>query len=299
MPVRLHIDTDGGVDDALALVALAHAGAVIESISAVFGNTWVDQAAANARWVLRLSGCSPDVFIGAPSGLAHRPIELHRRGHGFDGMNGSGGSPRHKLPLLERPHGAGVIAMAARRGVTGLFMGPLTNLAQAMLGDPRAFHNWRPLVMAGAFEVEGQGKDGADFNTWSDPEAMQRVLGAGVFPRLIPLDISSRVRLPRRSFHDAAERLQTPLMRGLLAASGPYVDAHSGVWGGDACRPHDAVAACAVLWPDLFTFEPACLELDPDRFGRLRRSSGAHNAEVCVRVEADEAGRRLAAMLFS
>jgi len=299
MPVRLHIDTDGGVDDALALVALAKAGAVIESVSAVFGNTWVDQAAANARWMLRLSGCSPDVYIGASHGLAHRPLERRRTGHGLDGMNGAGGSYRHKLPLLDRPHGAGVIAMAAHSGVAGLFMGPLTNLANALLSDPRAFHNWRPVVMAGAFQVGGQGRDGADFNTSSDPEAMQRVLGMGVCPRLIPLDVSSKVRLPRQSFQDAVERLQTPLMRGLLTASGPYVDAHSGVWGGDACRPHDAVAACAVLWPDLFTFEPTCLELDPDRFGRLRRSDGAHNAEVCVRVEADEAGRRLAATLFS
>src|SRR6516164_704077 len=111
MVARLHIDTDGGVDDALALVALARAGAEVMSVSAVFGNTWVDQAAANARWILRLAGCATDVYIGAPAGLSHRPIDRRRPGHGLDGMNGAGGSPRHKLPLLERPHGAGVMAM--------------------------------------------------------------------------------------------------------------------------------------------------------------------------------------------
>lgn len=200
MALRLHVDTDGGVDDALALVALAHAGAEIQSVSAVFGNTWVDQAASNARWMLRLSGLAVDVYIGAPVGLAHRPFEQRRPGHGLDGMNGAGGSTRRKLPLLERPHGAGVIAMAARHGIHGLFIGPLTNLAQALLGDPRAFHLWRPLVMAGAFEVGGQGQGGADFNTWSDPEAMQRVLAMGVFPRLVPLDITSKVFIPRERF---------------------------------------------------------------------------------------------------
>ncbi len=68
MALRLHIDTDGGVDDALALVVLARSGVEIASVSAVFGNTWVDQAASNARWMLRLSGCSPDIYIGARRG---------------------------------------------------------------------------------------------------------------------------------------------------------------------------------------------------------------------------------------
>ncbi|HWT50744.1 MAG TPA: nucleoside hydrolase, partial [Caulobacter sp.] len=56
MVLRVHIDTDCGVDDALALALLARARQAVEvvSVSAVFGNTYVDQAAANARGVLRL-----------------------------------------------------------------------------------------------------------------------------------------------------------------------------------------------------------------------------------------------------
>jgi inosine-uridine nucleoside N-ribohydrolase len=298
MAPRLHVDTDGGVDDALALVALAHAGADIQSVSAVFGNTWVDQAAANARWMLRLSGVAVDVYIGAPVGLAHRPFERRRPGHGLDGMNGQGGSSRRKLPLLERPHGAGVMAMAARHGITGVFIGPLTNLAQALLGDPRAFHLWRPIVMAGAFEVAGQGQGGADFNTWSDPEAMQRVLAMEVHPRLVPLDVTSQVMIERRRFDEAMSKADTPLMRLLAKAASPYIDVHSGLWGGDGCRPHDAVAAAVALWPELFSFEPAALELDPARPGRLRRTNGKANAEVCVGLEAPVLAERLASALF-
>jgi purine nucleosidase len=299
MPLRVHIDTDGGVDDALALVALARAGVEIQSVSAVFGNTWVDQAAANARRMLRLSGVAVDVYIGAAAGLAHRPIERRRPGHGLDGMNGAGGSPRHKLPLLERPHGAGILAMEARNGVTGLFLGPLTNLASALLGDPRAFHGWRPVVMAGAFEVEGQGLGGADFNTWSDPEALQRVLLAEVRPRLVPLDVTSQVFLARALFEEAAARTGAPLMRRMMNAAEPYIDVHQKVWGGDGCRPHDAVAAAAALWPELYRFEEARLELDPERFGRLRRAQGPANAEVCVGIEAQEVQGRLARTLFA
>ncbi len=299
MVLRLHIDTDGGVDDALALVALARSGVEIASVSGVFGNTWVDQAAANARWMLRLSGCAPDIFVGAGVGLSGRPLEQRRPGHGHDGMNGAGGSPRHKLPPLERPHGAGVIALAARRGIAGLFLGPLTNLAHALPEDPRAFHGWSPVVMAGAFEVQGLGQGGADFNTWSDPEALQRVLLNGVRPRVVPLDVTSRVLLPASAFEEAARRLGTPLARKMLESATPYIELHRKLWGGDGCRPHDATAAGAALWPDLYRFEPACLGLDPHRPGHVLRLEGEPNAELCMDVDAEETARRLERALFS
>ena len=297
MPAGLHIDTDGGVDDALALVALARSGVQIDQVSAVFGNTHVDQAASNARWMLRLCGCDVDVFTGAAVGVAARPVEP-RRGHGFDGMNGAGGSHRRRSPPLAQPHGVDVIAHAARRGCTGLFLGPLTNLATALLSDPRAFHDWRPVVMAGAFEVDGQGESGADFNTSADPEALQRVLLGGVRPRLVPLDVTSQVLLTRQAFEDAVARSEGHLAGRLARAAGPYIDLHVGLWGGDGCRPHDAVAAGAVLWPELYRFEPVAVGLDPGRFGRLQRLDGPVNAELCVGIDHVEVGRRLEAALF-
>jgi len=87
------------------------------------------------------------------------------------------------------------LAFAARRKVTGLFLGPLTNLAKGLLEDTAAFRDWRPTVMAGAFAVEGKAAGGADFNSWSDPEALQRALESGVMPRLVPLDVTRLVEV--------------------------------------------------------------------------------------------------------
>ncbi len=295
----LHIDTDGGVDDALALVMLAHGGARIAAVSSVFGNTWVDQAASNANMVLRQSLCGVDVYVGAGASLGGLAPERGQRGHGQDGLNGLGGSFRRRLPLLQRTHGVSRLAVAPQYGVRGLFLGPLTNLANAFMDDPAGFRGWRPLVMAGAFEVEGRGADGADFNTWSDPEAMQRVLLNGVAPRLVPLDVSSRILLRREVFMARAAASEWPLMRRLAGAVAPYMDFHAKVWGGDGCRPHDAVAAAAVLWPELFTFEPARLVLDPERRGRLRRESGPANAEVCIDLDAAAVEARMVQTLFA
>ena len=299
MASALHIDTDGGVDDALALVAVARSGREVASVSAVFGNTVVDQAASNARWILRLCGLHPDIYAGAGIGLARRPFQRGRPGHGLDGMNGAGGSHRRLLPPLERPHGVGVIALAARHRLQGLFLGPLTNLARALLEDPKAFQGWAPVVMAGAFAVEGMGDGGADFNTWSDPEAMERALDAGVAPRLVPLDVTSQVLLERALFRAAADAPDAVLARQLWRAVEPYIDQHMAIWGGDGCRPHDAVAAGAMLWPELYDFEPARLEMDADRPGRLRRADGPANAEVCVRLDAAGVAAKLREALFS
>ncbi|MDB5454466.1 MAG: Inosine/uridine-preferring nucleoside hydrolase [Caulobacter sp.] len=288
MGSRLHIDTDGGVDDALALALLARSPVEIVSVSAVFGNTYVDQAAVNARGVLRLAGRAVDVYIGAGSGLARRPVERMRPAHGVDGLNGAGFSQRWTLPELGRGHGVNLLAFAARRKITGLFLGPLTNLARALLDDPAAFRGWGPTVMAGAFKVRGMAASGADFNSWSDPDALARVLEAGVMPRLAPLDITSQVTLTREALDAGVIRCGTPLSQRLGRAAGPYMEFHRQAWNSLGCHPHDAVAAASLLAPELFRFEPARLRviLDGVRLGHVERIEGPPNAEVCVAIDA-------------
>lgn len=302
MVLRVHIDTDCGVDDALALALLARARQAVEvvSVSAVFGNTYVDQAAANARGVLRLAGCGAEVYIGAGAGLAKRRVERMRPAHGVDGLNGAGFSQRWKLPELDRGHSTNFLAFAARRKISGLFLGPLTNLGKGLLEDPVAFRGWRPTIVAGAFAVEGKAKGGADFNTWSDPEALQRTLEAGTLPRLMPLDVTHQVEITADDLAKGAVSCGSPLSQRLTKAAGGYIAFHRQVWGGEGCRPHDAVAAASLVAPELFTFEPARLRVivDGDRLGRVERIDGAPNAEVCTGVDVAAVKRLILGGLF-
>lgn len=303
MSLRLHIDTDCGVDDALALAMLARSRDAVDivSVSAVFGNTYVDQAAANARGVLRLAGCPAEVYIGAGSGVAKRRVERMRPAHGVDGLNGVGFSQRWKLPELDRGQGGSLLAFRARAKVTGLFLGPLTNLAQGLLEDPGAFRDWRPTVMAGAFAVEGKAAGGADFNSWSDAEALARVLERGVTPRVVPLDVSAQVVLTAQAMVEGSAACGSPLSARLNRAMGPYMAFHRRVWGVEAgCHPHDAVVAASLVAPQLFTFEPARLRVmtDGEHQGRLERIDGEPNAELCVGVDAAAVERLLLERLF-
>ena len=238
--------------------------------------------------MLRLAGCGAEVYIGAGAGLARRRVERMRPAHGVDGLNGAGFSQRWKLPELDHGHGVSLLAYCARRKLTGLFLGPLTNLAQGLLEDPGAFRGWRPTVMAGAFAVKGMAAGGADFNSWSDAEALARVLGAGVMPRLVPLDVTSRVTLTLEAMAAGAIACGTPLSARLNRAIGPYAAFHRRAWGIEGCHPHDVVAAVSLIAPELYTFEPARLRVNIDGagMGRLQRVEGEPNAEVCVAVQA-------------
>jgi hypothetical protein len=118
--------------------------------------------------------------ISAPArAWRKRRVERMRPAHGVDGLNGSGFSQRWKLPELERGHSANFLAFAARRKHQRPVPGAADQPGQGLLEDPAAFRDWRPTIMAGAFAVEGKAAGGADFNSWSDPEALQRVLEAG------------------------------------------------------------------------------------------------------------------------
>jgi purine nucleosidase len=291
------VDTDCGVDDAFALVLLARAGVRIASVSSVFGNARSDQTASNANMVLRQSGCAAEVCIGAARALTGEPPDRNVRGHGHDGLNGQGGSFRRRLEPLRRPHGMSRLSFAPRGGIDGLFLGPLTNLALALPDDPASFRNWRPVVMAGAFEVAGRGLGGADFNTWADPEAMERVLLNGLRPRLAPLDVTAQVVFDADAFLAAARADGWPLLDRLARAAEPHVTFQQGTWG-PGWRPHDVTATAAWLWPELFTFESAALMLSSDGHGRLARTDGAPNAEVAVSVDADAVRTRVLQTLF-
>ncbi|MFN3229378.1 MAG: nucleoside hydrolase [Asticcacaulis sp.] len=300
--LKVHVDTDGGVDDALALVALVRAGAMIDQISAVFGNTYVDQAAANARGVLRLSGYGVDVYIGAGASLTRRKAARLQPAHGVDGLNGVGFSQRWKLPVLARGAGVSLLSFCLRRGLEGLFLGPLTNLADTLLEHPADLRGWSPVIMAGAFGGQGRAPGGSDFNSWSDPEALHRVLDAGIQPRLVPLDVTFGVTLQAQALEAAAARGGPPLMQRLARAVWPYARFQSQFRGlpDGTFSPHDAVTAGALLWPELYRFEPCRLRVqthhDPSP-GRIERLDGPPNAFVCTAINAAAVTTRLSRLL--
>ncbi len=221
MTVPLLIDTDPGIDDALALLlAFASPEVSVKAITTVAGNVSVELTTVNVFRILSevKPARVPVVARGASKPLA-RPLVSAGHVHGEDGLgdlaqfNNLDGSPRYppvegRLSPLDGP---GLILDSAARFAGELVvvaLGPPTNLAVALDRDrERMAGVGRVVVMGGAVAGPGNVTPAAEFNFYVDPEAVARVLGSGLPVELVPLDVTRQVILPR------------PLLVSRLAAS--------------------------------------------------------------------------------
>lgn len=189
---RFIIDTDTASDDAVALVmALRYPDVKVEAITLVAGNVPVDYGVQNALYTRELCGVSVPVFRGAATPLM-RSLETAQFVHGTDGMGDIG------LPLsgrLPNPgHAVDVLVDSINRSpgeITLVALGPLTNIAMALLRDPTLAHKLhRCVVMGGTGQGYGNVTPVAEYNIWADPEAAHIVFQSGLPLTMVGWDIS-------------------------------------------------------------------------------------------------------------
>ncbi|RMF72488.1 MAG: nucleoside hydrolase [Acidobacteria bacterium] len=231
----LWIDTDPGIDDALALaMALAAAGRRLAGIGTVAGNVDVGQATRNAALVLE-DARAPSVPLhrGAAASLIGTRADA-RHVHGDDGL---GGTVEREPELAPAPdHAALALIRTARdRGpLDVLALGPLTNLALALALEPRlAAHLGRVVWMGGTIAGRGNVTAAAEFNAWADPEALARVLAAGLDLTLVSWETTLEHAVPLGAFRewldaDTALARRARAMAAHLEATG-VVTAERGV----------------------------------------------------------------------
>jgi purine nucleosidase len=263
--VRIILDTDPGVDDALAIMYLAaQDDAEIVAVGSVHGNVTAPVGALNALRVLELVGLEVPVAVGAARPLA-QPLATAEFVHGEDGLGGHAGP---------EPTGAAVGYSAAEQLVrfaranpgelTVLAIGPLTNLALAVLLEPELPRLLRSVVvMGGAVSVPGNITPYADANFYHDPEAADLVLAAG-FPdlTLVALDATERARADAQ-WLDAVAALEGPRARFASALLDHYSRFYANMFGQRLCTLHDPLAAAIMLDSELATYRtiPVGVEL--------------------------------------
>ncbi|WP_417484545.1 nucleoside hydrolase [Maricaulis salignorans] len=295
--MKVWIDTDGGIDDALALAcAFAAPRLELAGISTVFGNVAPRKAARNAALVQ--SFFEPP-HVGISVG-ATAPLTGHWRDariiHGEDGLGGA--SSGHVLgyeighvhedgPEICARHIAG---FARRTGADGALvcLGPLTNLAIALRREPDAFAGLGQIVcMGGALSIPRSRRGTVEFNFGSDLEAVRGVLAAAPRLTVIPLDTCRQVVLRRARLAVIAERSGSPLTHFLQRAHNHYMDHYRASDGIDGCYPHDTLAIAAVAAPGMFRFQTLALELSDDASfpGLLRESGQGRSVQIATRVD--------------
>ncbi len=198
---KIIIDTDPGQDDAVAIMlALASPELEVLGITAVAGNVPLALTQKNARIICELSG-KPEtkVFAGAVRPLV-RELVTAEYVHGKTGLNGPT-LPDPTMPLQDQ-HAVDFIVetlMAEPEGaVTLCVLGPLTNIALAMIREPKIVPRIAEIVLMGGGCFEGGNvTPTAEFNIYVDPHAAKAVFDAGVPLTVFPLDVTHKALTTR------------------------------------------------------------------------------------------------------
>ncbi|MQA93540.1 MAG: nucleoside hydrolase [Streptosporangiales bacterium] len=252
--MRIILDCDPGVDDALAIFYLAQQHAEVVAAGTVHGNTTAEQAAVNTLRLFEMCGLDDvPVAAGARVPLA-QPLHVAANVHGDDGLGDVGVQEPAGGPTGESAAEQLVrLARAAPGAYDLLAIGPLTNVAVATLLEPELPRLLRSVVvMGGAVEVPGNITPHAEANIWHDPEAADLVLGAGYDLTLIGLDVTMRA-MARADWLDAVAASERPQARFTTRILGFYVDYYESWLGFRACAMHDPLAAAVLLDPALAT----------------------------------------------
>ncbi|MFL5674859.1 MAG: nucleoside hydrolase [Chloroflexota bacterium] len=291
-PTPLLIDVDTGIDDSLALLyAAGSPDAEIVAATCVSGNVAARQVAINTRAILELAGRSDvEVALGREIPLV-RQLETTEETHGPQGL-GFAELPPPSAALSDR-HAVDLILEEARRRpsqLTLITLGPLTNLALAVLREPalpRLLKGYT--LMGGAFGVPGNSTQTNEWNIHCDPDAAKIVFRAWAdareadpsipLPLALGLDVTEQarivpddvVRLARRAGSTpddsiALARGEDPMQATRSVASNPivryvadalryYMEFHLRYDGFYGAFIHDALAVAAALDRSLVTTE--------------------------------------------
>jgi purine nucleosidase len=198
MKKKIIIDTDPGQDDAVAiLLALASPDELdVLGIVAVAGNVGLANNSRNALKVVELSGRKDVPVYAGYSRPMRRPLVTAEHVHGDSGLDGPT-LPEPKLKL-EKKHGVDFIIETIngheKGTVTICALGPLTNVAQALVKAPEIAERIKEIVlMGGAYFEVGNITPAAEFNIYVDPEAADVVFRSGVPITMMPLDVTHQM----------------------------------------------------------------------------------------------------------
>jgi purine nucleosidase len=262
--VDVLIDTDPGVDDALALIlALRSPELDVRGITVVSGNVPVDLGTANALKVLELVGRTEvPVAAGAPSPLLRPPRDA-RVVHGEDGLAGALPDPPGLSPTGNYGPAAIVRTLEdASQPMTLITLGPLTNVAIALLAAPHVKERVERLViMGGAVRSEGNTVPGAEYNVHSDPEAAAIVLRAGVPITLIGLNVTMRVVFPRE-LSEHLRKADDPVQRFVGHVTAPVTQLYERFYGIDGCAMHDPLTVATAIDPSLVSGQEVWVDVE-------------------------------------
>jgi purine nucleosidase len=254
MTRTLLIDTDTASDDAVALImALRSPEVRVAAITVVAGNVAVAQGTRNALFTVELCGADVPVYSGAEAPFL-RKLVIADWFHGADGLGDHGCKPDKRRPEPGHAVDALIQTVHDHPGIEIVTLGPLTNLAMALLREPKlAASVKRCVVMGGAPCCVGNVTPAAEFNIWVDPEAARIVFQSGLPLEMVGWQLCCGDAVLAQRDIDRVLGLKNPIADFAIRCNSTAVDAFFKQTGQRGISLPDPVAMGIALNPALCT----------------------------------------------
>src|ERR1700680_30223 len=262
-PFRVIIDTDPGVDDALALLlAMRSPELKIEAITPVAGNVPLELTLPNALRMVEIAGRTDIPVAAGAKGPLMRRLVTAAYAHGENGLGGAL-FPEPKIKPVTEP-AAELIRQIVRKypgEVTLLPVGPLTNIATALSLDSELAGMVRGIVMMGGSLSGGNITPAAEFNVYVDPEAARMVFQSGIPITMVGLDVTRKTSLTEEHVR-VLEAAQNPVSQAAakIARNAINHNREQGFLGGP--NMHDPLDRAGILDPSLLKWKQYYVDVE-------------------------------------
>ena len=265
IPRSIIIDTDPGQDDALAiLLALGSPEVEVIGITAVAGNVPLALTSRNARVICELADRTDiAVCAGADRPLV-RPLVTAEHVHGKSGLDGAD-LPEPTMPLSPR-HGVDFIVETLMTRPSGTItlcpLGPLTNIAMALIREPRIAPRIKEIVLMGGGCFEGGNiTPAAEFNIFVDPHAAKVVFGSGVPITMMSLDVTHKA-LTTKPRVAAIKAIGSKVSEAAVGWLDFFERFDVQKYGSEGGPLHDPCVIAWLIKPELFSGRPCNVEIE-------------------------------------
>ncbi|KAM6586171.1 hypothetical protein CsatB_013173 [Cannabis sativa] len=304
MKMKMIIDTDPGIDDAMAIfVALKCPEVEVVGLTTIYGNVYTTLATRNALHLLEIGGRS-DIPVAEGSHVTitkGTKLRIADFVHGADGLGNQNFPPPKGKPIQQSAAAFLVQQANLHPGkLTVVALGPLTNIALAIQLDPAFAQNvGRIVVLGGAFAVNGNVNPAAEANIFGDPDAADIVFTSGADVLVVGINVTHQVVLTDAD-RDVLASSNGKFAEYLCKILDVYFSYHQDAYNTGGVYLHDPTALLAAVYPDLVTYTEGVVRVQTNgitrgltvlynkqkRFGEVTDWSDKPTVKVAVTVDA-------------
>ncbi len=284
MSRKIIIDTDPGIDDALAILFALNAPQLdVLALTTVFGNVPVELATKNALSLVEIANLTVPVATGVKAPLFIPSLPHPEAVHGSDGFgNINLAEPKQQADKRSAAEMIIDLVHAHPNQISIITLGPLGNLAEVLALDPMITTLIdEVIIMGGSAATPGNMSPVAEANIIQDPYAADKVFSADWKVTMIGLDVTQKVIMNMGLLEKIKEGNQQ-YGEFLYQITQFYFDFHKQTQNMDGCYVHDASTIAYAIEPDIFTSKLGAVRVATEGVAIGQTVIAPPNAKYCL-----------------